>query len=218
MHQRDQTHCKRGHPLSGDNLYLNAGKRHCKACRREAVRRRRALTPPKPHGGGVVPIPWQDRFWRYVEQGEPDACWGWTGARNSYGYGRLNSGGKNGRTLKAHRASYEIHYGVDPGELDVCHRCDNPPCVNPAHLFLGDAKANAQDMARKGRAGPQNGQGLLIRKVSDAEVRAIRERAATGEVYAPIAADFGISQTHVSVLARGKHRLDAGGPISESRR
>jgi hypothetical protein len=144
----------------------------------------------------------------------PDECWEWTGARNGHGYGRLNRGGHSGATIKAHRASYEIHHGVDPGELDVCHRCDNPPCVNPAHLFLGDAKANAQDMARKGRAGPQNGQGLLIQQVTDAQVRELREKAAAGTPHDRLAADYGLGVPYVGMLTTGYVRASAGGPFS----
>jgi hypothetical protein len=156
--------------------------------------------------------PWQERFWRFVTPGAPDACWEWNGSRNEHGYGKLNGG--SGRILKASRASYELHYGVDPGDQDVLHTCDNPPCVNPAHLFLGDAAANAQDMARKGRAPAQNGQSLLIERITDAQVRELRERAATGEAYAALAAAYGIKPEYAGMLANGYARPGAGGPAT----
>lgn len=74
----------------------------------------------------------------------PDACWPWTGQKTRAGYGRLND-------AKAHRLVFEEANGPIPAGKLVCHRCDNPICVNPAHLFAGDYTANIRDMMRKGR-------------------------------------------------------------------
>ena len=74
-------------------------------------------------------------------------CIEWWGTRDSHGYGVLKRGGKQ---VKAHRMIYTECFG-DPGELWVLHHCDNPPCVNPEHLFLGTAVDNVQDMMSKGR-------------------------------------------------------------------
>lgn len=79
----------------------------------------------------------------------PLGCWEWSGARTRDGYGNVTHGRKS---MLAHRLSYEFHYGVAPGKLLVCHHCDNPPCIRPDHLFLGDQTANMADMARKGRS------------------------------------------------------------------
>lgn len=88
-------------------------------------------------------------FWdRLDRSGGPGACWLWTGARSSSGYGTLKVGG---RTVLAHRRAYELARGsIAPG-LVVMHACDQRPCCNPAHLSLGSHRDNARDRSRKGR-------------------------------------------------------------------
>lgn len=92
----------------------------------------------------------QDRFWSKVNKGLDSECWEWTG-NCAKGYGKIGIGGKHGATLPTHRVSWEIHHGLIPEGLWVLHKCDNPKCVNPNHLFLGTASDNAKDMAAKNR-------------------------------------------------------------------
>jgi len=88
-----------------------------------------------------------DRFWSKV-QCLPGPCWLWTGTRQHNGYGRILV---DGRMRQAHRVSYELTFGPVPAGLQVCHKCDNPPCVNPDHLFVGTQSDNLFDQGRKGR-------------------------------------------------------------------
>ena len=91
-----------------------------------------------------------DRFWDKVDVGPPEECWIWTASKNSLsGYGKFNAGEK--KYNSAHRYSYFIHKGAIPDGMFVCHVCDNPPCVNPNHLWVGTASENTIDMLSKGR-------------------------------------------------------------------
>ena len=125
-----------------------------------------------------------DRTGPLVGAKAPGHCWIWTGRKTKAGYGQFTPLG--GRTEYAHRVMFALAFGL-PGKMFVLHRCDNPPCVNPAHLFAGTAADNAEDCRRKWR-GKQS-----VRHPSD--VPLIRARLATGEPVARIAEDFGISKS-----------------------
>lgn len=89
-----------------------------------------------------------ERFWPKVIK--HDGCWQWTGARHPFGYGMLRQE-NSGQKITASRASWLIHFGDIPPGMYVCHKCDNPECTNPEHLFLGTATDNARDKENKGR-------------------------------------------------------------------
>jgi len=94
--------------------------------------------------------PFEERFWARVQKS--DGCWIWTGNKTPQGYGSTyNAGYYEGRREHAHRISYRMAYGDFPREMLVCHKCDNPPCVRPDHLFLGTANDNQQDAKNKNR-------------------------------------------------------------------
>ena len=103
------------------------------------------------------------------------------------GYGSLWA---NGRANVAHRVAYELDIGEIPEGLHVLHRCDNPPCVNPRHLFAGTVADNAQDRDSKGRSG--------LEKLTGAEVLRIRDRLAGGASQQTVAGEFGVCQKTIS--------------------
>ena len=90
-------------------------------------------------------------FWKKVAVGSADTCWTWQGCRMPNGYGSLKARDGGHTHRYAHRVAYELVNGLIPNGLMVLHHCDNPPCCNPAHLYLGTAKDNAQDRERRGR-------------------------------------------------------------------
>lgn len=89
----------------------------------------------------------EERFWEKVDK--TGDCWEWTGFKNRQGYGQFQVSTKNGQP--AHRVSFELANGKIPDGMHVCHKCDNPPCVRPDHLFLGTPSDNMKDMVKKGR-------------------------------------------------------------------
>lgn len=101
----------------------------------------------------VTPEQNREAFLRHVAIADGNACWSWTGARNPLGYGlvRRRRVARN-RFLLAHRLAWEIFVGPIPEDGQVLHKCDNPPCVRPDHLFVGDHFENMRDMRQKGRA------------------------------------------------------------------
>lgn len=136
-----------------------------------------------------------------VASGEPDECWLWTSTRDNKGYGVFGEGGK---TLKAHRRAYELANGPIPNGLCVCHSCDNPPCVNPAHLWAGTLADNNHDMYAKGRRPPVIGERHGHARLTEEKVREIRRsyQGRRGE-QRELGRRFGVcQQTIQSIVAR----------------
>jgi len=154
------------------------------------------------------------RFWAKVEKS--DGCWEWAGARMPWGYGNFTA---NGRTIGAHRFSYEAFVGdLKPG-MFVCHRCDNPRCVRPSHLFLGTCKDNVDDMLRKGRHVSRTGNESGSRrhpkrrprgeehktaKLTAVKVQQIRRLRNEGATQHALAKTFGVSRGAILAVLSGR--------------
>ncbi len=155
-------------------------------------------------------IPIESRFWGYVNKRGPvhpvlkTRCWLWTASvfKNGLGYGQVHSSG--GRGVVAHRVSWSLHMGEIPIGKLVLHKCDNPICVNPEHLFLGDHQANNEDMWTKGRSRVLTGEDTSQHILTEREVVDIRRLYARGKFgYKRLAKKFGVApQTIVHVIKR----------------
>lgn len=135
-------------------------------------------------------------------------CWEYQGYIRSNGYGqfKINCRGASPykRNFLAHRVSYAFHYGIDPGESLVCHRCDNPACINPEHLFLGTTADNSADMVAKGRSVNQTGARNHAAKLTEDAAREIIRQLQAGRNNTAIAAETGVTHSLVSLIRRGK--------------
>ena len=155
---------------------------------------------PKPRNRqGTKPKPIAERFWPKVAVSGPLECWLWTAATNGEGYGVFR--GRQCRT-SAHRTSYELAHGPIPEGLIVRHSCDNPTCVNPAHLLVGTHRDNTNDKLERERQA--RGVGTNTARLSEAEVAEIRLRVDRGEKVRGVARRFGIDHSNVSRIKNRK--------------
>lgn len=138
------------------------------------------------------------RLLKYVAQ-QPNGCWHWTGAKDRYGYGRVSKV-SYGESL-AHRALYSHLKKPIATGLYLCHRCDNPQCVNPEHMFEGTQADNLRDAQRKGRR-----LGEIPKKVTSVELTLIKEGLAKGKTQREISKEIGISEAHLSYCIHTKLR------------
>lgn len=157
-----------------------------------------------------------------------NGCVEWIGPRHPNGYGRFTY--KRKQRL-AHRAAYLLFTGPLKSDECVLHKCDNPSCVNPHHLFLGDRGDNARDMANKGRQWVQKnpagrpicpielrprGSRHGMSKLQEADVLSIRRRAYLGELQKHLAVEFSVAKTLVNQIVNGHIWRHVGGPIKKT--
>ena len=147
---------------------------------------------------GAIPMT-VDQFWAKTRQEGP--CLVYAGYRDRKGYGELSF---QFRRMKAHRLAYELTHGSIPEGEFICHRCDNPPCILPEHLFAGTPKDNIQDACRKMRMHYGEAQGVHV--LTEENVRAIRRTYVRGVVtHAALAAEFGVAASTIQHVLDGKH-------------
>lgn len=138
----------------------------------------------------------EERFWSKVEK--TDRCWLWTGGCDDKGYGVHH---RAGRKIRAHRYSYELHNGPC-GDLHVLHSCDNPPCVNPAHLRAGTALENMRDAKLRRRFDRRKELPHPTAKLTPSQVEEIR---ASAEVGARLARKYGVSKSTIYAVRNGQN-------------
>jgi len=143
------------------------------------------------------------RFWAKVKMAGLNDCWFWKGAFYDDGYGEFkpNIHPYNSKSFKVHRISYFLHYKTLPSDLLVCHHCDTPACVNPAHLFLGRYKENSDDKVMKERQPRGNSHGM--HKLTPEEVEQIRNIYAEGNISCnKLALLFKVSSSQIFRIVR----------------
>lgn len=135
-----------------------------------------------------------ERFWPKVDKRGPDECWPWLAATDKGGYGRFKLPAKE---ELAHRAMWLITFGTLTPDMWILHRCDNPPCVNPKHLFPGNQEINRLDMMLKGRH--TKGVDQAKSKLVNADVIEIRRLYATGKfIQSELASQFKVCQRTIN--------------------
>lgn len=177
---------------------------HCKDCDRLRYMSRYVAHPRQWPSAA-------ERLWLHVDKsGGPEACWPWMASRRPSGYGQI---AYRGRPIGTHRLAYTLTHGPIPAGLFVCHSCDNPPCCNPAHLFLGTHADNVADCKSKGRmptganhhaqvnpARLARGERHGMAKLRDADVSEIRS---SNKSHRELAALFGVLPSTVAAIRRG---------------
>lgn len=126
-------------------------------------------------------------------------CWEWLGEIN-HGYGRIRVGGKK---MRAHRVAFWLANGLDPGELLVCHTCDNKKCVNPLHLYIGTNQDNSDDAVSRGRT--TRGDGHPKNKLTPEQVAMVLATAGQRGSGRRLARQYGVSPAAISAIRHGKN-------------
>lgn len=140
-----------------------------------------------------------ERLWSRVDSsGGTYACWPWMGARFHFGHGAIKV---NGRPWGAHRIAWELENGPVPEGQNVQHICDNPPCCNPRHLYVGTPRENGRDMAIRNRV--RRGEQAPNARLTESIVLTARRRCAAGEEIREIARDFEVAESVLGRAVRG---------------
>lgn len=155
----------------------------------------------KCRSAGQEATPIEVRFWKYVAPGETHECWNWQGSKSSHGYGQVSCGRRYGSPLGAHRVSWQVHFGEIPNKLFVLHKCDNPACVNPNHLFLGTCTDNAIDASQKRRI--PMGEKHHASKLTSEDVLECRRLFKEGVSMRKLAKKYGVLSKTISDAIKG---------------
>lgn len=137
---------------------------------------------------------------------DPFGCWEWQAAKHPKGYGNFSL---DGRVTGSHRAAFRLYVGEIPEGMCVCHRCDNPGCVNPSHLFLGTNTENTHDRDNKGRG--SYGEKRPNAKLTEQKVNEIKGKWLGGETMTGIGKEYGVSRQTISTIIHCKKWNRKGG-------
>lgn len=149
----------------------------------------------------------KERLLSHIKVNDASGCWEWQGSKR-HGYGRIIVGSRKDGTRKsksAHRVSYELFCGEIPDGFDVCHKCDNPCCVNPDHLFVGTRQDNVNDREAKGRNKPPKGTKNGRAKLTESDVLEIREKRRSGAFFYELAEEYGVCKKTIQDAVSGRN-------------
>lgn len=156
-----------------------------------------------------------ENFWTKVDIRKPDECWNWLGTKNPHGYGKLRFRSRN--KYLAHRLSWSLANGEIPDGMNILHKCDNPSCVNPNHLYPGTQSQNLKDAYSRGRYS-QKGEHGNGRKLTLAQVLEIRRLYSLGGyTYPELGKMFNTCTTNIGGIVRYDHWVDDGGNNDQER-
>lgn len=162
------------------------------------------------HHGRSHSDEWEDRFWMYVDRRGEDECWLWEGQRHYLqGHGRFK---REGDYYYAHRVAYRLECGEISGQIN--HSCENPPCVNPNHLYDGTQKENMEDASESDSFNPLRGADVEVSKLTESQVVEMRERYVGGETQTELSEDYPVNQAMVSRIVRGVAWSHVPGPTT----
>jgi hypothetical protein len=147
-----------------------------------------------------------EKFWSRVFKTTEKECWNWLGEVSCHGYGRFSPTGKKKDRIMAHRMMWIINHGPIPKGKEICHRCDNPTCCNPKHLFCGTHKQNMSDCKNKNRLNTPKGEHQGSSKLTAAQVTQIRFMYRPFVVSQKMIANlFGVSERCISLIIKRKN-------------
>lgn len=152
---------------------------------------------------GRPPVPLEERFWPKISSTNAAGCREWLGQKDRNGYGSIGLGRKR---VNTHRLAMALHLGLDLDDLRglcVCHKCDNPACCEPSHLFLGTQRDNIHDAIVKGRRGSTAGELNCRSKLTAQAVQQMRELRKAGRTFESIGAEFGVKSNAARKAALG---------------
>jgi hypothetical protein len=159
----------------------------------------RIVTRREPHNKGKPQYDREARLQEYVVTSS--GCWKWQGGTIAQGYGVIYPFDK---AVRVHRLAYEVAHGHPPKGM-VCHHCDNPLCINPAHLYDGTGQTNSDDKVRRGRQAHVSGERNGRSKLTASQVREIRRLSADGVSRAALGRRFGVVPSAISMIVHRQH-------------